>query len=322
MAVAGSGKLGASVLEPLLASTHEIVAVVQNGRTTKPWRRPLSTLVARVTPQLPEPLRIAAHNRIPIYWLDRMTAESLAPLQRYRPDLLITCGFGIILKKPLLDLPAVGCINVHSSLLPRHRGPNPFSHAILQGDTQSGVTFHITEEGIDTGGIVDQASFPIDPEDNSLKVYYKSCDLARERVVAVVDRIEREGLTATPQDESLATYDPKLTPADLTVRWSDSAEYISRLVRASVSFGFAQFRHRLTIVRMLEATAEPESTCQEPGTIISAERPVRVATGDGILRIDRAFTALPAPWPWPSGLSKPVAGEILPTDAPPEDEDV
>ncbi len=169
--IAGTGKLGVCIAEPLINSKHQIVGILQNGRQTKGIKRIFNRLFLGILGGRDSILHFAFKHRIPVFWIDKLNEEELKPIRELSPDLIITCGFGIIFKKRILTLPKIGCINVHSSLLPRHRGPNPFYAVIRQGETQSGVTFHIMDEGIDTGPIIAQQSFPILDTDTAYTVY-------------------------------------------------------------------------------------------------------------------------------------------------------
>jgi len=255
-------------------------------------------------------MRIAARHRIPIVWLDRMDDPGLAEIRAFKPDLLITCGFSIILKKKLLALPAIGCINIHSSLLPKHRGPCPFNYAILAGDSETGVTFHVTEEAIDSGNILDQVRIPLVSTDTGLTVYRKACEAARAHVLAVVDAIEQDGLRGVPQDRSQATYDKKLTAEDATIRWDRSAVELERLVRGCYPTMPVRFQHRGTTVYVLRASSDPRHVDAPPGTVLS-DSPLRVATSEGAFTIRAAGTRFPVPWMWPAPWNRPNVGDRL-----------
>lgn len=311
IAIAASGRLGATVARPLLASTHKVVAVVQDGRQSKGVWRFLAHLGAAFFGGANNMLALARRNRLPIIYIDKMTDEELAPLRKLDIDVLLVCGFAIILKKPLLELPHIGCVNMHSSLLPRHRGPNPFSAAIIQGDTHTGITFHAMEVGIDTGDILDQAVFEIGPRDEMLNVYHQACQLAGERVVEVMDKTERDGMKGIPQDHTQASYDPKPSEADTWMDWSRSAIELDRLVRGSSPAKMARFRFRDNMVYVAKSEPHPEAANGEPGTVLQSATPVRVATGDGTLDIVMALSKKPVPWIWPSPFSRPVTGEKL-----------
>jgi methionyl-tRNA formyltransferase len=311
IAIAASGRLGASVARPLVASKHKVVAIVQDGRQTRGIWRVLAKLGAYVLGGANSMHAVALRNGIPVFYIDKMDERELAPLRRLDIDVLLVSGFAIILKKPLLELPRIGCVNMHSSLLPRHRGPNPFSAAILHGDTHTGITFHVMEEGIDTGPVLDQASFEIGPRDEMLTVYHRACELAGERVLPLMDRIAREGLVGTPQDHSRASYDPKPTEADTWIDWNRSAVELDRMVRGLSPSTMARFRHGENTVYIAKSVPLDTPAGAPPGTVLQSTQPVRVATGEGVLEISMALCKKPIPWVWPSPFSRPVTGEKL-----------
>lgn len=311
IAIAGSGRLGMSMLEPLLKSRHKVVAIVQDGRRTQGLARPLVPQVARFLGGSLSMTGRAKRLGLPIIWIDRMTEEELAPLRKLDIDLLIVSGFGIILKKRILALPRIGCINCHSSLLPRHRGPNPFSAVLLSDDDVTGVTFHVMDPGIDTGPILDQASIPIRATDTTITIYRRACDTAAARVVDVVDRVEREGLQGVPQDESKACYDAQLCAADSWIQWDRPAIKIERQVRALAPSPAPRFRFRGRTIVVLRAKADATPTEAAPGTVLNHRGFVKVATGAGTLTLLAAFVRMPVPWVWPAPWCKPDPGEIL-----------
>jgi methionyl-tRNA formyltransferase len=243
-----------------------------------------------------------------------MTEDELAPLRKIEPDLLLVGGFSIILKPSLLELPRTGCVNCHSSLLPRHRGPNPFAAAIRAADEHSGVTFHIMEPGIDTGDILDQVAFPLQPEETAISLYKASCDQAANLVVNLMDRIEREGLHGEPQDPNIATYEKKPTVEDAWVDWNLPAEEIHRLVRAISPSPMPRFRFRERVVLIARTAYDDKDSGKPAGTVIRSKRPAKIATGRGTLTLLLALSPTPLPWFWPSNISTPEVGEMLPGD--------
>lgn len=311
IALAGSGQLAVSMLQPLLDSEHAVVAVLQDGRRTKGLQRTLAPLSDGLLMSAGGLSFLAARHGLPILWLDKMTEEELAPLRKLEPDLLLVGGFGIILKKPLLELPRVGCVNMHSSLLPRHRGPNPFCAVVLQGERESGVTFHVMDEGIDTGDIVDQSAFPLSPADTPYAVYEKACTLAADRVVDVMDKIAATGLHGLPQDPALASYDKKPTALDAHIRWQDTAVEIERRVRALASLQTTYFLHEGAKVYVTRAACSEAPGGAAPGTVVSNRPQVTVATGAGRLHILSAHTGGPVTIPWPPPWKRPAPGEVL-----------
>ena len=309
--VAGSGRLGVSVLEPLLESRHEIVALAQNGRGMSAWQRGSKRIFAAALPASDAPLRHALRHNLPILWWARQDETELAQVRRLAPDLIITCGFSVILKPPLLQQPRIGCINVHSSLLPRHRGPTPFSWIIWGKDTESGVTFHITEPTIDSGAILDQVRFPIAENETAVTLYHKSCDFARKRVIDVVDMIEQEDLRGTPQNPDDATDEPKPDEDDLRLDWTLTAEELHRRVRGAFPFFYTHFPYHGRKVRVIRTTFDPAPVTAPPGTVLHRGRGLKVATGAGALTIDLALVGQRVPRPWPGLAKKPRSGDRL-----------
>lgn len=309
--VAGTGRLGTAVLLPLLESQHQVVGVIQNGRLTRGLRRVMRIIQAPLIGGPNDIISLAAKHELPVVWLDAMDDDDLTPIRALEPDLIVTCGFGLILNRPLLALPAIGCVNVHSSLLPKHRGATPFPQVILAGDSESGVTFHVTDEGIDTGDILDQTSFPIEPDDTALTVYAMACDRVRERVLEVLDQISGNGLEGTPQNEASATYDAKFSEKDTDIRWGRPVETIDRLIRASTANSYARFKHRGRILHIVSADVDRTSPNASPGTVLeTAPRPI-IAALDGTVTIRSAFVSLPIPWTWPAPWSRLKVGNTL-----------
>ncbi|HOF39142.1 MAG TPA: methionyl-tRNA formyltransferase [Candidatus Hydrogenedentes bacterium] len=311
IALAGTGPLGAALLNAVLDSAHEVVALLCNGRVASAVdKRFLPPLAALFTPRT-SVLGIARRARIPFFYINRMDEAELAPLRSLAPDLLLVGGFGIILKRPLLELPALGCVNCHSSLLPKHRGPNPFSAVVLAGETESGVTFHRMAERIDAGDILLQHAFPLDGADTGGSVYRKACITAGALVQDVLDALACGELHGSPQDETAATCDPRLRDEELHLDWSRPAQELDRLVRACVPFSLARFTHRGRAVYVSRTSWDEEEALAPPGTITRATFPVRVATGCGHLVIEEAHTAHVFAGLWPGLWKRPRTGERL-----------
>lgn len=309
IAFAGTGLMGVHLLMPLVESSHEVVAVVQNGRKTKGLSRRLIPAVAGVFQSGSHVAGAAKRLRLPIVWIDKMTDAELEPLRALAPDLLLVGGFGIILKAPLLSLPKIGCVNCHSSLLPRHRGPNPFAAVVLAGESESGVSFHIMEEGIDTGPIVDQTGFTVTEMDTAYTVYQRSSTLAGERVVAVVDRIAAAGLSGVPQDETVASYDKMIRDDDLVIDWNQPAALIHRKIRACCLSPFARTYYKGDLVHIARANLDPTPVGEPPGTVVGQRPWLTIATGEGTIAVRVAFTRRRVPMIWPAPWSRPALGE-------------
>lgn len=309
--VAGGGRLAVSVLEPLLDAGHEVLGLLQNGRRVPANRRVWFHAQRLIMPAALDPAALAYRRRIPIFWLDRLDESELKPLRALSPDLILTAGFSIIFNDALLALPSLGCVNVHSSLLPAHRGPSPFAHAILAGERETGVTFHVMTREVDAGAILAQDRFPLSDLDTSVTVYYRCCDLARDMVCDVIDEIETYGLTGQPQPAVGAPYDPRITEDSVAIDWRESAEHIERLIRAALAYYPAWFTHRGRRVDVYRATYDPRPVDAAPGTVLETRPYPVVASGSGRLVIHHARTTRPVPWNWPAPWAPLRRAEVL-----------
>lgn len=311
IAIAGTGHLGVGLLDALVDSDHEVVAVLQDGRKHPRWKRPAVNAMNALLPSKGSMIGRARRHGIPVHWLNKFDEGALAPLRKLNLDLILVGGFGIIFKKPILELPRVGCINCHSSLLPRHRGPNPFAAVLLHGEAVSGVTFHIMTEAIDDGDILDQEELSIDENDTVLSIYHRSCALASEMVVSVVDRVAADGLHGRPQDPARATYDPRITEKNAWIDWSRTAVEIERTVRALAPSPMPRMLYRGVLVRLAKVEVDMKPVEAAPGTILTSAPVIRIACGEGSVRLRVAFVQKPVPWIWPSPWNRPETGTLV-----------
>lgn len=158
--------------------------------------------------------------------------EAMRQLEEWAPELIVVAAFGQILRQNVLELPKFGCINVHASLLPRWRGAAPIQAALLYGDHTTGVTIMRMDKGVDTGGILAQRSLVIDKDDNAEMLSRRLAGLGAELLIETLPDYLSGDLTATAQDESLATYAPMLKKEDGQLDLTLPAEQLERRVRA------------------------------------------------------------------------------------------
>lgn len=299
--VAGSGRLGLAVMQPLLESRHQVVGVIQNGRRVHSWERRIMQIQSRITPGLISPMAEAAREHIPVVWLENLDERELKALRKLEPDLLITCGFSIILPESVLSLPRIGCVNVHTALLPKHRGPNPCAWVVYNGDTESGVTIHVTDHGIDTGAILARDRFAVGDMDTSMDVYLASCNLTAAMIRDTVDDIAEHGFDhAQPQSPEEATYDKRFTEEDSRIDWTRPVAELDRLIRAAHAYAPAWFPYGGTNVKVAFAQMAKEPTSEAPGTIVSLDPDLVVATGDGAIRLTSVYTGKRGGTKWPT----------------------
>ena len=300
IAIAGNGSLAFKMMRSLLESQHHVIALVQDGRSMHGWKRGLFRL-ATSTFAFESTLNGLAYRKgLPTIWINRMDERELDPLRRLDPDILLVGGFGIILKKPIIELPRIACVNAHTSLLPRHRGPNPFSAVILQKETETGLTFHLIDEGIDTGDILAQFPFPVEDADTALSIYHRGCDVAGQHVVDVMDKIQKKGVHAIPQDASKATYDQKLTRDDYRIDWTRTADDYDRLMRAGRPFFTPWFMWRGNTIYLMRGNFKKERVESDPGTVLAVDPRPKIAIADGSCTVVSAIARTRLPWLWPA----------------------
>ena len=210
-------------LEKLIAEGFELVGVVtQPDRPSGRGKRLTSPPVKVIA---------AAHN-LPIYQPERVRhRDSVRVLRELQPDVIIVVAFGQILPKSVLELPPYGCINVHPSCLPKYRGAAPVQWALINGETETGVTIMLLDEGEDTGDIILQSSLPIDILDDAATLSVRLANLAPSLLIQALGRISDGPPPHQPQDHSQATHAPRLTKEVGQIDWNQSAEQIRNLVR-------------------------------------------------------------------------------------------
>ena len=258
-----------------LAAEHEVVHVYT--RPDKPVGRgrvPGSPPVKQVASELGLPVRQPATLRDP---------EEVAFLSDLRPDVVCVAAYGLILPKDVLAVPVHGCVNVHASLLPRHRGAAPVHRAILEGDTETGVSIMRMEEGLDTGPYALQVSVPLD----DLAVDDATALLAEtgaHALLEVLDRMRTGAVAWTPQNEREATYAQKVTRSDVALHPDLTVDEALRRIRASSRSASSRACIDGTTVTVLQAS---KAACAPPPGETLADRDILVlGFADGGLALD------------------------------------
>ncbi|MFA6240116.1 MAG: methionyl-tRNA formyltransferase [Candidatus Hydrogenedentales bacterium] len=261
-----------------LARRHEVVAVVcqpdrPQGRSGKPVAPPVKAW--------------AVENGIPVVQPVKLNdGEFEAWLRAQRPDICVLAAYGRLLKQPILDVPAHGFLNMHPSLLPLYRGPSPIQTAILNGDTETGVTIMRITLDMDSGDVLTQERVPIQAEDNAETLTDRLADLGGEMLAQGVDLMEQGRAVFTPQDHERATYCTLFEKRDGRIDWTQPAVAIHNLVRAANPWPGAQCLFHGDVCRIHESLPASEAMDAAPGTVTHVERDrVVVATGDGSLAV-------------------------------------
>jgi methionyl-tRNA formyltransferase len=221
----GTGEIGLPVLRWLAAASM----VELTGVVTQPDRPVGRSLV--LTP--PATKSLALTLNVPVLQPEKVRrSEALDSIAALRPDLIVVMAYGQILPKALLEMPALACLNLHASILPRHRGAAPVQAAILAGDAMTGITVMHMAEGLDTGDMVLAESVPIHRRETGGSLHDRLALLGPETLSVALELVLQGKAPRIPQDESLATYAPKLDRDSGEIDWSRDCWYLDRLVRA------------------------------------------------------------------------------------------
>jgi methionyl-tRNA formyltransferase len=277
----GTADLSCASLQALIAAPDlQVVAVVT--QPDRPKGRELKLL--------PTPVKeLALREHLSVLQPEKARSESfLEELRALAPDLIAVAAYGQILPQSILDLPRFGCLNVHTSLLPKYRGPGPIQWAILNGDAETGVTIMKMELALDTGDILAQESTPIRPEDNAATLHDRLARMGAELLVRAIPDYVAGKLPSRPQPAEGVSYAPKIKKQDGCVDWQQPAGVIWNRVRGLVPWPGA-FTHlpgspNPHLLKLWDAQVVPGSGT--PGEVLQADRNgVVVACGHEALRI-------------------------------------
>lgn len=275
---AGTPEFAAEHLKALLDTPHQIVAVY-----TQPDRP-----AGRGQKLMPSPVKqLALQHGLPV--LQPPTLRDPAAQEELRalaPDLMVVVAYGLILPQVVLDIPRLGCINSHASLLPRWRGAAPIQRAVQAGDAESGVTVMQMEAGLDTGPMLLKVTTPITAADTGGSLHDRLAQLGPQAVVQAIAGLAASTLQGEVQDDALATYAHKLNKDEARIDWSRPADELERLVRAFNPWPICHSTLDGQPLKVL--AAEPAEGRGQPGQILDASKDgLTVACGEGALRLTR-----------------------------------
>ena len=225
----------------------------------------------------------AMSAELPVFQPMKMRdGEALAVLRELKPDLIVVAAYGKILPVDILELPPLGCVNVHSSLLPKYRGAAPINWAIFNGEDETGVTIQRMAEGVDTGDILAQARTPIDINENAAQLLARLAKLGAGLLMETVRKLETGEARATPQDESRASHAPMLSKELSPMDWGKTARQLHDQVRGLYPWPSAVALLDGIRCKVIRTLLLEEETNQRPGTVLQADKKgLRVASGDG-----------------------------------------
>ncbi len=277
-----------------LVEYHDVVGVV-----TQPDRRS-----GRGRKMVVAPVKEAALLQgVPVFQPATLQAsEALDHLARWRPDVIAVFAYGQLLPRPVLELPPLGCLNIHPSLLPRYRGAAPVTAAILAGEPITGVTIMRMDEGLDTGPILAQEECSIAPDDTTGSLTAKLAEQGAELLVKTLAGWLAGEIQAQPQDEALATYCDQLRKEDGLLDWSQPANYLDRQVRAYDPWPGTYTTWEGCRLKVLKAMPLADWRGEGmPGQVIALSSGLGVATGSGLLELQSVQLAG----------KKPMAGDLF-----------
>ena len=277
----GTPVFAVPVLEALLSAGHEVAGVYSrpdrpSGRGKRTSPTPVKSAASAMGLQVLQPPSLGS-------------SEVQAGLAALAPDVIVVAAYGLFLPRGVLDLPRHSCLNIHPSLLPKLRGPSPVSTAIVDGETTTGVTIMLMDEGMDSGPVLAQREAAIGEDETAEVLTARLFEMGAELLLEVLPGWAEGRIHATPQDESQATITRLLTRDDGRIDWNEDAEHIARRVR-----GYAPWPGTYTywagkMLKIIEASPGDQPATDQPGKVTEpgAGDRIVISTGDGSLRVSR-----------------------------------
>lgn len=274
----GTPEFALATLEGLIAAGLELVGVYTQPDRPSGRGKQLSA---------PPVKQLAEAHGIPVYQpLKLRLPEVVAELKALAPDLIVVVAYGQILPKSVLDIPRYGCINVHASLLPKYRGAAPINQAIIDGETETGVTTMYMDVGLDTGAMLVRRTTPIGPFETAGEVHDRLALLGRDAMDETLTRLCAGTLVGETQDDTSSCYAPMLKKEQGLIDWNRPAREIHNRVRGLDPWPGAYTQLAGEPLKLARTRPEAEPHALPPGTVLGADRDgVRVACGEGTLTI-------------------------------------
>ncbi len=277
----GTPDFAVAPLEAILKAGHEVTAVVtqpdrQKGRGREVQYSPVKECALSYGIPVLQPLKIKEK-------------DAVEELRKYPADIFVVAAFGQLLSEEILNMPRLGCINIHASLLPAYRGAAPIQWCVINGEEKTGVTIQQMAKGMDTGDILLQKEVVLDEKETGGSLFDRLMETGAELIVETLSKIGTGELTPVPQKEELATYAGKITKDMGNIDFAKSAVTIERLIRGLNPWPSAFTHYKGKILKIWEADAVSECANAEnpvPGTVIAMDKEsFTLATGEGALRI-------------------------------------
>ena len=273
---AGTPEFAATALQALIDAGHEIPLVLTQPDRPAGRGMQLRPSAVKVVAQQHH-LRVAQPASL-------KKPEDQLPIQEAGADLMVVAAYGLILPQAVLDMPRLGCWNIHASLLPRWRGAAPIQRAILAGDQETGITIMQMDAGLDTGAMLLRKPLAISNADTTQTLHDRLAALGASSILEAIELWSKNGLPAEPQDNALATYAAKICKEEARIDWSRPAQEIARAVRAYNPFPGAFTSRDGETLKIW--SSQPVSGAGTPGMVLAAAKQgIVVACGEGALSI-------------------------------------
>ena len=280
---AGTPKFAVKSLSVLNQSEHEVVAVYCQPDRPKGRGKVLTASPVKIFSE--------ENNLLVIQPEDFKDKQSQTQLALLNPDVMVVAAYGQILPKSILEIPKLGCLNIHASLLPRWRGAAPIERAILEDDRETGISIMKMNEGLDTGDILLDKKCTISNHETAQTLHDTLSNIGANAILETLNMLPT--LKARPQQNNEATYAEKVTKDEAQIDWHQSAEKISRVIRAfnprPIAYTNAmakQFKNR--VLRIIEAEIVNRQTTNSPGEVIKYDKDVcYIATSNGVINLKK-----------------------------------
>ena len=276
---AGTPDFAVPALAALIEAGHDVVLVL-----TQPDRPSGRGMKLKASPVK----ELALQHAMAVFQPETLKdVDTQARIEAVKADVMIVAAYGLIIPTNVLQMPRLGCYNIHASLLPRWRGAAPIHRALLAGDAETGVTIMEVVPALDAGAMVSKGVLPISERDTSQSLHDDLAKIGADLMVDAMQQLAEAGnLPATIQDESLVTYAAKLQKAEAGIDWTESADLISRQVRAFNPFPVAHAILNGEVCRIWMATQSDVVSNVKPGTILDIGTNIQVACGKGALIVE------------------------------------
>ncbi len=275
----GTPDFAVGALEAIIKAGHEVTLVVTQPDKAKGRSGAM---------QFPPVKECAVKYNIPVFQPVKIkTPESVAELKKYEADIFVVAAFGQILSKEILDMPRIGCVNIHASLLPKYRGAAPINWCIIDGEKETGVTIMKMDVGLDTGDMLAKVVVPIDKKETAGTLFDKLAVAGADLIVDTIPKLERGEITPVKQDEALTCYAKMMDKSLGEINWERKADELERLIRGLNPWpGCFTFVNGKSL-KLFDCDVVEASTKANPGEVIEVTKDaVIVSCGENALKIN------------------------------------